>query len=40
VVTIRNVSPDRRVTERQLFERDLNGRLALVMTEVEDTATN
>ena len=38
VVTVRNPGPDRQATERQVFERDVNGRLAPVMSETEETA--
>ena len=37
VVTVRNIAPDRRVTERQVFELDVNGRLAPVVRETEET---
>ena len=37
VVTVRNVAPDRQVTERQVFELDVNGRLAPVVRETEET---
>jgi hypothetical protein len=38
VVTVRNVASGRQVTERQVFERDVNGRLTPVLTETEETA--
>jgi hypothetical protein len=38
VTTVRPIGADRLVTERQMFERDVNGRLRLVSTESEDTA--
>jgi hypothetical protein len=38
VVTVRNLGPDRQTTERQVFERDVNGRLALVRRETEEAA--
>lgn len=37
VVTVRNIAPDRRVTERQVFELDVNGRLAPVVRETAET---
>jgi len=37
VVTVRNIAPDRQVTERQVFELDVNGRLAPVVRETEET---
>jgi hypothetical protein len=38
VTTVRPISTDRSVTERQMFERDTNGRLRLVSSDTEDTA--
>ena len=38
VVTVRNLGPDRQTIERQVFERDVNGRLALVRRETEEAA--
>jgi hypothetical protein len=38
LVTVRSVSPGRWVTERQIFERDPNGRLVLVTNETEETS--
>ena len=38
VVTVRNLGPERQATERQVFERDVNGRLALVRRETEEAA--
>jgi hypothetical protein len=38
VVTVRNVSPNRQTTERQVFERDANGRLASVIWETQEAA--
>ena len=38
VVTVRNVASGRQVTERQVFELDVNGRLTPVLTETEETA--
>lgn len=37
VVTVRNAGPGRRVTERQMFERDVNGRMVLVSTDSEES---
>jgi hypothetical protein len=37
VATVRRVAPDRQVTERQVFELDVNGRMTLVHTETEET---
>jgi hypothetical protein len=37
LVTVRRVAPDRWVTERQMFERDLNGRLVVVADDTEET---
>jgi hypothetical protein len=37
LVTVRRVSSDRWVTERQMFERDLNGRLVVVADDTEET---
>jgi hypothetical protein len=36
--TVTTVSPDRQVTQRHVFERDLNGRLTPVMWETEEAA--
>jgi hypothetical protein len=36
VTTDRRVDNDRRVTQRQVFERDVNGRMRLVVEETED----
>ena len=36
VVTVRTVGSDRRVTERQMFERDVNGRMVLVASDTEE----
>jgi hypothetical protein len=36
VDTVRPVGPDRWIAERQVFERDVNGRLALIRTEREE----
>jgi hypothetical protein len=36
VVTVRNVASGRQITERQVFELDVNGRLAPVLTETEE----
>jgi hypothetical protein len=38
VTTVRQISTDRWGTERQVFERDTNGRLQLVINETEETA--
>jgi hypothetical protein len=38
VVTVRNVGPDRRITERQMFERDVNGRMVLVTSDTEQSS--
>ena len=38
VVTVRNVASGRQVTERQIFELDVNGRLTPVLTETAETA--
>ena len=38
VVTVRNIGSGRQVTERQVFELDVNGRLTPVLTETEETA--
>jgi hypothetical protein len=38
VTTVRQIGTDRWVTERQVFERDVNGRLQLVINETEETA--
>jgi hypothetical protein len=37
VSTVRRIAPDRQVTERQVFELDINGRMTLVHTETEET---
>ena len=37
VTTVREIGPDRWVTERQIFERDVNGRLVLVNKEREES---
>jgi hypothetical protein len=37
VVTTRRVAPGRWLTERQIFQRDLNGRLVLVADDTEET---
>jgi hypothetical protein len=37
VMSVRQVAPDRWQTERQVFERDLNGRFVLVTNETQDT---
>jgi hypothetical protein len=36
VTTVRPIRTDRWITERQVFERDVNGRLQLVINETED----
>jgi len=38
VATVRPIGPGRWTTERQVFERDVNGRLVLVATETEETS--
>jgi hypothetical protein len=38
VETVRRIGADRWLTERQVFERDVNGRMSLVLTETEETA--
>ena len=38
VTTVRHVGTDRWVTERQVFERDANGQLRLVINETEERA--
>ena len=38
VTTVRQIGTDRWVTERQVFERDVNGRLRLVINETEESA--
>ena len=38
VVTVRNLRPDLQTTERRVFERDVNGRLAPVLWETEEAA--
>ena len=37
VTTVRQIGTDRWVTERQVFERDINGQLRLVINETEET---
>ncbi len=37
-MTVRNLGPERQATERQVFERDVNGRLAPVRRETEEAA--
>jgi hypothetical protein len=37
LVTVRSVAPDRWVAERQVFERDPNGRMVLVTNDTEET---
>jgi hypothetical protein len=37
LVTVRSLGPDRQVTERQIFERDQNGRMFLVSKDTEVT---
>ncbi len=37
VTTVRRIGPNRWATERQVFALDLNGRMAPVMTEIEET---
>jgi len=39
VETVRNAGPDRWVTERQIFERDLNGRLVPIGIDREERVT-
>ena len=36
VTTVRRIGADRWVTERQVFERDVNGRMRLIITDTED----
>ena len=36
VTTVRQIAVDRRVTERQVFERDVNGQLRLVISDTEE----
>jgi len=36
VITVRNAGPGRQVTERQMFERDVNGRMVLVTSDTEE----
>jgi hypothetical protein len=36
VTTVRQIAADRRVTERQVFERDVNGQLRLVINDTEE----
>jgi hypothetical protein len=38
VTTVRQIGTDRWVTQRQVFERDVNGRLQLVINETEERA--
>jgi hypothetical protein len=38
VVTVRNIAPNRQVTERQVFELDVNGRMTPVLSETTETA--
>jgi len=38
--TVRTVGPGRRVIERQIFERDQNGRMFLVSHDIEETTGN
>ena len=38
VTTVRQIGTDRWVTERQVFERDVEGRLRLVISETEERA--
>ena len=38
VVTVRTIASGRQVTDRQVFELDVNGRLTPVLTETEETA--
>jgi hypothetical protein len=37
VTTVRRIGPDRLVTDRQVFERDVNGRMRLIVSETEDS---
>jgi hypothetical protein len=36
VTTVRQIGTDRWVTERQVFERDVNGRLQLLIKDTEE----
>ena len=36
VATVMNAAPDVRVTERRIFQLDVNGRMAPVVTETEE----
>jgi hypothetical protein len=38
VTNVRRTGPDQWLTERQVFERDVNGRMSLVATETEESA--
>jgi hypothetical protein len=38
VVSVRRAGPDRWQTERQVFDRDVNGRLVLVAKDTEEHA--
>jgi hypothetical protein len=38
VSTLRKIGPDRWVTERQVFELDVNGRLVPTVTETQETS--
>ena len=38
VVSVRNIAPGRQVTERQVFELDVNGRMTLVATDQEESS--
>ena len=38
VITVRAAGPNRQSTERQVFERDVNGRLTLVLRDTEEAA--
>ena len=38
VTTVRQIGTDRWVTERQVFERDVNGRMRLVINDTEERA--
>ena len=38
VTTVRPIGPDRWITEREVFERDVNGRLQRVVTETEESS--
>jgi len=37
VIAVRRAGPDRWATERQVFERDVNGRMVPLQTETEET---